>query len=181
MVQSITPEISTLVTPHACNQVSDQFEPPTTNEMTANDAQRLLWELSDLPSTSLTSNQRQEIIQALDWLTSCSEYHTFGICADSLWLALHALEGYALHFHYGIPKELVRLKEASHQDSPLVSSEVGVYVKFNPRTYRYKIDTYVGRDRGVLITFQSDFEGDYLGTHGHFPLDLFDVIDPMVD
>ncbi len=150
--------------------------------MTADDAQRLLWELSDLPPQTLTVNQRQDLINALDWLTSRSEYHTFGICADSLWLALNALGGYASHFNYNIPVELGRLKEANPDNQqPSSSTEVGVYLKFNPRTYRYKIDTYVGRERGVLITFQSDFESDYLGTHGYFPLDLFDMIDNLPD
>jgi hypothetical protein len=179
MLQNTIIETLIVVSPHVCNAVSDQFE--STNEMTLGDAQRLLWELSDLPPTTTTPQQRQNLISALDWLTSRTEYHTFGICADSLWSAVNALEGYTSHFNYNLPKELVGLKKSCPPDDSLISSEVGVYLKFNPRTYRYKIDTYIGRDRGVLITFQSDFEGDYLGTHGHFPLDLFDGMEPEPD
>ena len=54
MVQNTITEPLTLVSPHVCNAVSDQFE--STNEMTLDDAQRLLWELSDLVALEVYQN-----------------------------------------------------------------------------------------------------------------------------
>jgi hypothetical protein len=134
---------------------------PMTNSLTVADAERILWELSDLEPDSPDLEQRQQICEALDYLTKQSSYHIFGICADRTETALKAMGEYAHHFRYALPEP----------ELPIIDN--GIYLKYNPRTRRYHTDNYQGQYRGVLISFHTDFTDGYSGTHGHFPLDLF--------
>jgi hypothetical protein len=131
------------------------------NILTIADADRILWELSDLDQESATTERRSQITEALDYLTQQADYHIFGICADNIEQALKSLQNYATHFQYQLPEA----------DSPMIDD--GVYLKYNPRSRRYHFDNYKGSYRGVLISFHTDFTDGYSGTHGHFPLDLF--------
>jgi len=130
------------------------------NNLTINDAERILWELSDLDSETATSEQRQQICIALNYLTNLADYHIFGVCADTLADSMSALQKYTSHFHYQLPEA----------DLPIIND--GVYLKYNPRRLRYHCDNYKGNYRGVLLSFHTDFADGYSGTHGHFPLNL---------
>jgi hypothetical protein len=132
--------------------------------MTSNDAEALLRNHEDL-GTAATSVERETICEALQVLTTAADYHIFGVCADSQTAGLDALQAYARHFGYD-------LTATFEQQSSSVSG--AVYLKFNPRTQRCFTDVYPGTYRGVLVSFQSDSEDGYRGTHGHFPLDLFE-------
>lgn len=129
------------------------------NNLTIADAERVLWELSDIEPFTL--DQRSQICEALDYLTKLADYHIFGVCAETTEQALKALQNYAAHFRYELPES----------DLPPISD--GVYIKYNPRSRRYHADNYKGAHRGVLISLHTDFADGYSGTHGHFPLDLF--------
>lgn len=131
------------------------------NNLTVADAERILWELSDLDVASATIERRSQIREALDYLTKQADYHIFGICADTIAEALQALQNYAAHFCYELP------------EADLSAITDGVYLKYNPRSRRYHLDNYQGTYRGVLISLHTDFTDGYSGTHGHFPLDLF--------
>ncbi|MFN5613894.1 MAG: DUF1824 family protein [Pseudanabaena sp.] len=131
------------------------------NNLTIADAERILWELSDLDQESATSERRSQICEALDYLTKQADYHIFGICADTTAEALQALQNYADHFRYELP------------NADLSAIIDGVYLKYNPRSRRYHLDNYKGAYRGVLISLHTDFTDGYSGTHGHFYLYLF--------
>ncbi|MDX2255625.1 MAG: DUF1824 family protein [Pseudanabaenaceae cyanobacterium bins.39] len=130
-------------------------------ELTIAEAERLLWELSDLDPESATPDRRSQIINSIDYLTKQADYHIFGICADHTDDAMAALQNYATHLGYALPPS----------DLPAIAN--GIYLKYNPRSRRYHTDSYQGVHRGVLISFHTDFSDGYSGTHGHFPLDLF--------
>ena len=132
------------------------------NDLTIADAERILWELSDLDPISATPERCTQIREALDYLTKESDYHIFGVCANTIDDALQALHSLANHFNYELPPA---------SDLPAIAD--GVYLKYNPRRPRYHFDNYKGAYRGVLISFHTDFSDGYSGTHGHFPLDLF--------
>ena len=132
------------------------------NILTIADAERILWELSDLDPETATSERRSQIREALDYLTKQADYHIFGICADTTQVALQSLQSYAAHFCYELP-----------ENNDLNAIADGVYLKYNPRSRRYHLDNYKGTYRGVLLSFHTDFTDGYSGTHGHFPLDLF--------
>jgi hypothetical protein len=131
------------------------------NNLTVADAERILWELSDLDVASATIERRSQIREALDYLTKQADYHIFGICADTTDAALRSLKSYAANFRYELP------------EADLPSIAEGVYLKYNPRSRHYHLDNYKGTYRGVLISLHTDFTDGYSGTHGHFPLDLF--------
>jgi hypothetical protein len=132
-----------------------------TNNLTIADAERILWELSDLDPAIADASSRLQICEALDYLTKQADYHIFGICADRTETAVKSMRAYATHFRYELP------------DTQLPSIDDGIYLKYNPRRLRYHADSYGGQYRGVLISFHTDFADGYSGTHGHFPLDLF--------
>jgi Domain of unknown function (DUF1824) len=131
--------------------------------MTPQDAEAALKNLEDL-GTAVTAEQGETIRQALQTLATASDYPIFGVCVDSQSIGLTTLKEYAHSFGYD-------LTEALAQQCLAIGG--AVYLKFNPRTQRCFADAYTGAYRGVLISFQSDFEDGYSGTHGHFPLDLF--------
>jgi hypothetical protein len=131
------------------------------NNLTIADAERVLWELSDLDVDTASLERRSQICEALDYLTRLADYHIFGICAETTESAFQSLQNYAAHFRYELPEA----------ELPAISE--GVYLKYNPRSRRYHSDNYQGAYRGVLISFHTDFTDGYSGTHGHFPLDLF--------
>jgi len=131
------------------------------NNLTIADAERILWELSDLDIETATLDRRSQICQALDYLSKLADYHIFGVCAENTESALQSLQNYAAHFRYELP------------DADLSAIAGGVYIKYNPRSRRYHSDNYKGVYRGVLLSFHTDFADGYSGTHGHFPLDLF--------
>jgi hypothetical protein len=131
--------------------------------MTIPEADQALRQLQDLGAAA-TAEQRAAICQSLQVLTAVADYHTIGMCAENQAVGLMALQSYAKYFGYDISTDLV---------AALPTINGSVYLKFNPRSNRLYIDTYQGDYRGGLVSFQSDLTDGYSGTHGHFPLDLF--------
>jgi hypothetical protein len=139
--------------------------------MTIPEADQALRKLQDLGAEA-SIEQREAIRQCLQILTKAADYHTIGMCADDQATGLTALQSYAKHFGYDITADLI---------TALPAINGSVYLKFNPRSplaqaklsNRLYIDTYQGDYRGGLVSFQSDLADGYNGTHGHFPLDLF--------
>ncbi len=131
--------------------------------MTIPEADQALRKLQDLGAAA-SIEQRESIRRCLQILTKAADYHTIGMCADNQTIGLTALQSYAKYFGYDITADLV---------TALPAINGSVYLKFNPRSNRLYIDTYQGDYRGGLVSFQSDLTDGYNGTHGHFPLDLF--------
>ncbi len=131
--------------------------------MTIPEADQALRKLQDL-GAGASIEQRAAIRQSLQILTEAADYHTIGMCADDQAIGLTALHSYAKYFGYDITADLATAL-------PTISGSV--YLKYNPRSNRLYIDTYQGDYRGGLVSFQSDLADGYNGTHGHFPLDLF--------
>jgi Domain of unknown function (DUF1824) len=131
--------------------------------MTIQAAERVLLELKDL-DVNANIEQRDRIQYALATLMPSSDYQIFGVCASSQAEGVQALESYAEYFGY-------LLIPGTTESLP--QTEGSVYLKYNPRNRSCYVEGYTGTYRGVLISFQSDFEDGYKGTHGHFPLNLF--------
>jgi hypothetical protein len=131
--------------------------------MTIPEADQALRKLQDLGAAA-SAEQRESICKCLQILTEAADYHTIGMCADDQTTGLTALHSYAKYFGYDISADLI---------TALPTVNGSVYLKFNPRSNRLYIDTYQGDYRGGLVSFQSDMVDGYNGTHGHFPLDLF--------
>jgi hypothetical protein len=123
--------------------------------MTIQAAERVLLELKDL---DVHAN-----IEQRDRMPS-SDYQIFGVCAASQAEGVQALESYAEYFGY-------LLIPGTTESLP--QTEGSVYLKYNPRTRSCYVEGYTGTHRGVLVSFHSDVEDGYKGTHGHFPLNLF--------
>jgi hypothetical protein len=126
-------------------------------------AEKVLGDLRDRQEISDPA-ERDQLVAALALLQAATDYQMFGVCAESQAGGLQGLQGYARHFGAEIPERLM---------AELPALNGSVYLKFNPRSQRLYVDTYTGTYRGVLISFQSDLTDGYNGTHGHFPLDLF--------
>jgi hypothetical protein len=131
--------------------------------MTIQAAERVLLELKDL-DVNANIEQRDRIQYALATLMPSSDYQIFGVCAASQAEGVLALESYAEYFGY-------LLIPGTTESLP--QTEGSVYLKYNPRTRSCYIEGYTGTHRGVLVSFHSDVEDGYKGTHGHFPLNLF--------
>jgi Domain of unknown function (DUF1824) len=131
--------------------------------MTIQAAERVLLELKDL-DVHANTEQRDRIQYALATLMPSSDYQIFGVCAADRAEGIQALESYAEYFGYllmpGTTESLAKIEGA-------------VYLKYNPRNRSCYVEGYTGSYRGVLVSFHSDFEDGYKGTHGHFPLNLF--------
>lgn len=129
--------------------------------MTPEQAQETLQNAQDLGDAA-SSDQRSDIREALQTLMQVASYSIFGVCAANQTDGMVALRSYAQHFGYALADTIA----PSQVDG-------AVYLKFNPQTQRCHVDSYTGRYRGVLVSFQSGFADGYSGTHGHFPLDLY--------
>ncbi|MEE3718746.1 DUF1824 family protein [Tumidithrix elongata RA019] len=129
---------------------------------TAQATEAILIAASDLDPNSLT--EPEIVRKALLSLATASDYQIFGVCADSQIQGHLALKAYTKAFGYEVPPTIGKASQ---------NSEHGIYIKFNPRTNLCHEDTYSGKYRGVLVSYQSDFADGHCGTYGHFPLDLF--------
>jgi Domain of unknown function (DUF1824) len=127
-------------------------------------AEKILIDLRDLDANA-TAEQCNQLRGSLATLAKATDYQMFGVCAAEQSIGLAALASYAQHFGYELPPE----------DLPTITGPV--YLKFNPRSSRCYVDTYQGEYRGVLVSFQSDLADGYSGTHGHFPLELFEMFE----
>ena len=136
----------------------------TTNldNLTIELAQTLLTSFNCQAGTVQPTSQPALIAQALLLLTSLSDYHNLGICADTAAEGLSALQSYlsALGDEVSINSDVTAFKDA-------------VYIKFNGQNQKYYLDSYTGKYRGVLVSCQSSRYESINGTYGYLPLDLF--------
>jgi len=125
---------------------------------TAQQLLRLFTEGDRLPPQQLSPHD--QVRQALHQVREHSDYQIFGICAAAIADATTSLKAYLAALGYDAPGEIPTVEGA-------------VYVKYNPKTGRCHVDSYIGEYRGVLVSCQSEYDGDVNETFGHLPLDLF--------
>jgi hypothetical protein len=139
----------------------DRMQP--TVSMTTVQAQAILAPFNCLETKQIhTLEERAAVRQAVLQLASVTDTHMFGILAGDWDGAIAALNSYATALGY---------------DHPAVASpcQDAVYIKFNPRSGLCYASPYPEKHRGVLIAFQSDFEGGINEMCGHLPLNLFEA------
>ncbi len=132
------------------------------NNLTVESARSLLESFGCVEAKVEPEPQKALIAQALLLLTSLSDYHNLGICADTAAQGLSALQSY-----------LKALGDEVTINSDITSSESAVYIKFNGQNQKYYLDCYTGTYRGVLVSCQSSLDESINGTYGYLPLDLF--------
>lgn len=113
-----------------------------------------------LTKEPLTGSDRTQVIASLKALRQASKYQMFGVLATTYEEAIAAITDYAKAFEYEIPDSPEPL------DGP-------IYLKYNPALPLCYCDNYKGDHRGVLVSFQSDYEDGINEMFGHFPLDLY--------
>ncbi|MEM8602865.1 MAG: DUF1824 family protein [Cyanobacteria bacterium P01_H01_bin.121] len=112
---------------------------------------------------ALTEAERSQTQAALLHLVQAADFLTLGVCADDLTGAIAGLN----QFLHGL--EIGQTVE----QPPDLKLQSGCYIKHNTRREVSLFDDYDGPYRGILIGFQSDLADGFMGTYGHFPLDLF--------
>ncbi len=131
--------------------------------LTAQKAQELLRQFICLDRDSSPELDCAIVQEALQLVVDRSDFQIFGICADSVTHGQHALHCY-----------LAALGRNERPEALPITEGV-VYIKYNPKTGRCHVESYIGNHRGVLISCQSADEDDINETFGHLPIDLFDV------
>lgn len=134
----------------------------SSTNLTVDEAQQLLKPFNCIEGKSVNSESEKALLrQALLLLTQHSDYQILGICADTMAQGLSALKTYSEALGYDPNLDL----------SPIDGS---VYVKFNPKIGLCYLDSYTGTHRGVLVSYQSSYDGQINEMYGHLPLDLFE-------
>ena len=108
-----------------------------------------------------SASEKALLRQAVLLLAENSDYQILGICADTVAQGLSALKNYSEALGY-------------EPNLDLPSVDGSVYIKFNPKTGLCYLDSYTGTHRGVLVSYQSAYEGRINEMYGHLPLDLFE-------
>lgn len=137
---------------------------PSLNNPTIESAQQLLEAFSGIDNKLVESaEEKAQIGQALLLLTKLAESQNLGVCADTAAEGLLALESYLQALGYE-----VKINPAD------INSLIGsVYIKFNGQRQTYYLDSYTGKDRGVLVSCQSSEDESLNRIYGYLPLDLF--------
>ena len=131
--------------------------------LTVQEAQALLKPFNCLEGKTVNSeSEKASLRQALLLLCKFSDYQILGICADTAAQGLSTLKKYSEALGY-----------QPNLDLPSVDGPV--YLKFNPKTGLCYVESYIGVHRGVLVSYQSAYEGRVNEMYGHLPLDLFDT------
>lgn len=129
--------------------------------LTVQAAQEFLKPFNCLEGKAVNSESERKLIrQALVLLTKHSDYQIFGVCADTTTQGLTALKNYAEALGYKPNFDITPI------DGP-------VYIKHNPNTGLFYLDSYTGIHRGVLVSYQSSDDEGINEMYGHLPLDLF--------
>lgn len=110
-----------------------------------------------------TESEAQAIRAALNTQAAQASYLTLGVCAQTVAEAIQALNQYLAGLQLDLAVETAALPALNE----------AVYVKFNTRSHQLQGDRYGGRDRGVLVSTQGDYDHQICATYGYFPLDLF--------
>jgi hypothetical protein len=114
-----------------------------------------------------SDQQYPPIRAALMALTQVSDYATLGVCADHWEEGMKSLRSYLEGLGYSGPVDGPHvLQEGQPQAS--------CYLKYNTRRQTLYLEPYGRKYRGVLVCFQSDYANGFVGTYGHFPLNLFE-------
>jgi hypothetical protein len=130
--------------------------------LTVQEAQGLLKPFNCIAGKTVNSESEKTLLcQALLLLVELSDYQILGICADTAPQGLSALKTYSEALGY-------------QPNLDLASVEGPVYIKFNPNTDLCYLEPYSGTHRGVLVSYQSAYEGGINEMYGHLPLDLFE-------
>ncbi|MBD0345248.1 MAG: DUF1824 family protein [Coleofasciculus sp. Co-bin14] len=133
----------------------------TSTNLTVEEAQKLLKPFNCLEPKSVNSESEKALLrQALLLLAEHSDYQILGICADTMAQGLSALKTYSEAL-------------GSKPNLDLTPVDGSVYLKFNPKTRLCYAESYTGIHRGVLVSYQSAYEGQINDMYGHLPLDLF--------
>jgi Tfp pilus assembly protein PilF len=111
---------------------------------------------------------KEQLRQAIQMITSLSEYENLGICADNAKQGFTALSSYLKALGYTSNIDIDTLSKSNISDI----SEKSIYIKYNTQKQTHYLDSYNGTYRGVLISCQGE-DDKIVGTYGHFPLDLF--------
>ena len=131
--------------------------------LTVEEAQKLLKPFNCIEGKSVNSEAEKALLrQALLLLAERSDYQILGICADTVAQGLAALKTYSEALGY-------------KPDLDLATVEGSVYIKFNPKKGLCYLESYTGSHRGVLVSYQSSYEGQINDMYGHLPLDLFEL------
>ena len=143
------------------------FSPsPASSALSFGEAQKVLagFNGSDI-IPPLSPEQRDLIRRSLQVLSQETDYCIFGICADSLDIAIKSLNQYANALGYILP---------DNPDFRGTLEGSGVYVKCNIQSGLFYASPYDNNYRGVLLSYQSPDHPDLLPLYGHFALDLFE-------
>ncbi|MBE9030301.1 DUF1824 family protein [filamentous cyanobacterium LEGE 11480] len=119
---------------------------------------RLFTCIDQLPAAKIPTHEA--IRDALAIVREHSDYQIFGICAESLAQGQQAMIAYIKAFDYKFVPEVPPI-------------EGPIYIKYNPNRRSCHSDTYIGQQRGVLVSCQSAYDDDINELFGHLPLDLF--------
>jgi len=132
--------------------------------LTVEEAQKILKGFNCIESKPVAASEKALIREALLLLASFSDYQILGVCADTSAQGLLALKTYSEALGY----------EAILDLTPVQGS---VYIKFNPKTGLCYLDSYSGKHRGVLVSYQSSQQESINEMYGHLPLDLFEAME----
>jgi hypothetical protein len=142
--------------------LSEFMSTQNSTNLTVQEAQKLLKPFNCLEGQSVNSASEKALLrQAVLLLAENSDYQILGICADTVAQGLSALKNYSEALGY-------------EPNLDLPSVDGSVYIKFNPKTGLCYLDSYTGTHRGVLVSYQSAYEGRINEMYGHLPLDLFE-------
>ncbi|MEA5617589.1 DUF1824 family protein [Cronbergia sp. UHCC 0137] len=134
---------------------------PNHQNFTLEEAKKILHKFNCLDiAPIIKQSEKVTIRQALNLITSLSDYQILGICADTAEEGILAMKTYSQACGYAAPDNL------PHPEGP-------VYIKLNGKNGLCYLDSYYGHHRGVLVSCQSYEEAGINEMYGHLPLDLF--------
>jgi hypothetical protein len=131
------------------------------------EAQKVLAVFNCLEQAPELSAAQQSIIRsALRSVTAESDCVIFGVCADSIAIALAAVRAYGAGLGLEVPPE--------PDQRGNIGPTTPVYVKCNTNSQLFYVEPYEGDSRGVLVACQSQLAEGFNAMYGHLPLSLFD-------
>lgn len=128
---------------------------------TLQDAHNILVVFNGLQPKQIHSDiEAQQVRAAVLCLAQESDYQILGVLADTFDQGWQALISYTEALGAALPE-------------PLQSITGPVYFKYNFESGRCHVERYNGEDRGVLVSYHSDIDGQPNDMYGHLPWDLF--------
>lgn len=131
------------------------------------EAQKVLAIFNCLDQAPELSAAQQSIIRsALRSVVAESDCVIFGVCADSIAIALAAVRAYGAGLGLEVPPE--------PDQRGGIGPTTPVYIKCNTNSQLFYAEPYEGDSRGVLVACQSQLADGFNAMYGHLPLSLFD-------